>query len=340
MPLRRVIKYFEITAKRLKKLELGTIPFRLSTLVEPFQQAEVEHRLSKRVLVTCLEYEVPVVISTKSVLIRQSPWRELILKLANKGLILVQVSLSSFIDKVSEILEPRAPSPHDRLKLVEELTESGVPVMIRYQPFIPGVSDNEDSLVELFSELERVGVKHLVVESLRLPSKELNFVRKILKERNMWHEVPLESYGAKNESFFLRPSILWRINAYKVIKRLCDKHGIKFATCKEGLYNLWTAEDCCGLYLLSSERVKYRVTLREFWELTGGLRLLPSYDKVIKKLDLEKYLSSANVSSYPRVIKTGVKSHEKKLFKVISDRSLVKRLIGDTAYDRLIRGEF
>jgi len=77
----------------------------------------------------------------------------------------------------------RAHNIHIKQKSVlEELTESGVTVVIRYQPFIPEVSDNEDSLVELFSELERVGVKHLVVESLKSPSKVLNFVRKILKE--------------------------------------------------------------------------------------------------------------------------------------------------------------
>ena len=338
-PLRSVVHCFELVARKLRRLKLPIIPFRLSTLIEPFQPIELKYKLSKRVLSICLKYKVPIVISTKSILIRESSWRELVLKLAEKDLVVVQVSLSSLIDKISKLLEPVAPLPHERLNLAERLAGENVPVVIRYQPFIPHISDCEDLLLELVSDLKSIRVSHLIVESLRISQAEFEHIKRLLVKRGLWHNIMWESYGVREESFFLKPSISRRHNVYRKLRQLCDKYSVKFATCKEGYYDLWTAEDCCGFYALDPEKTRYRITLREFWELSKKLSSLPSYSEVMRKLGKEKYLHSANVSAYPRIVRRGIKSHERRLLKVTSDFSLLDWLTGNSFSRCLVKGK-
>jgi len=111
---------------------------------------------------------------------------------------------------MSRILEPRAPSPHERLELVKGLIKDSVPTVVRYQPFIPGISDQDDSLIKLVKELKRIRVKHLIIETLSLPLDRFRLINKLMKGKIALHNIKLENYGTKEDSFFLRPSISWR----------------------------------------------------------------------------------------------------------------------------------
>jgi len=110
--------------------------------------------------------EVPVIVNTKLIMTN----------MASKGLIVLQVSLSS--NKSYEelkILEPYAPPPNDRIEFIREASDKGIPTVARLQPFIPGISDkNMDEFVE---ELSSAGVKQIIVEFLRIKKSSYHFIR-------------------------------------------------------------------------------------------------------------------------------------------------------------------
>jgi DNA repair photolyase len=63
-------------------------------------------------------------------------------------------------------LEPRAASPRGRIRDLARLTGAGVPVEIRLEPLIPGLTDTRENLAPLFLELVRAGAARVVAHYL------------------------------------------------------------------------------------------------------------------------------------------------------------------------------
>ena len=81
--------------------ELRLVPFRLSTLADPLQPAEAKEKLALSILRLAGEFDVPVVLNTKSVLFTRGPWLSALEELASEGLVLLQVSISALSPAVS-----------------------------------------------------------------------------------------------------------------------------------------------------------------------------------------------------------------------------------------------
>ena len=56
-----IVREFAKLARRLKKLKLGTIPFRMSTLIEPFQFLGREFKLSPKIMKIAFENKIPLI---------------------------------------------------------------------------------------------------------------------------------------------------------------------------------------------------------------------------------------------------------------------------------------
>lgn len=312
-----VIWSFKKLLQRLKDASLKSIPFRLSTLVDPFQPREEGLKVSMKIMRLCLKYDVPLIVNTKSTLLLKDEYLATLKELSSRGLALVQISLSTVSQEAAKVLEPRAPPPNARLEAAERLAEEGVPVLIRLQPFIPGVSDREAE--EVVEGAHQAGVKQIIVESLREEASRLSLYRglahdgSIYDRRDEW-----EQYSStEGPRGILRPSARWRVAAYSKIKELCDKRGIKFATCKEGLYEYHTAEDCCGMYLLDKEKYALRPTLFEAWRYCRERGYVPTFEELVEGLS-DAYLFGEAVKRYPRPLRRKMVSHEKILRRVLS----------------------
>lgn len=134
--LRKIAKYW--SGRELEKM-----PFRLSTLAEPFQPLERRARLSLRIMRACAELGVPLIVFTKSTLLRDEPWRSTLLELSDRLLVVLQATLVTLREELASELEPGAPSPEEMIELCEWASSEGVPVVARYQPAIPGIVELE-----------------------------------------------------------------------------------------------------------------------------------------------------------------------------------------------------
>ncbi|RLG89170.1 MAG: hypothetical protein DRO15_01205, partial [Thermoprotei archaeon] len=306
-PRPKALILFKKLIRKVSKSSLNPIPIRISTLSDPLQPSERICRLTEKALKLAYEYDYPVILNTKSDLIIKSPWIDAVMKLAEKNLIVVQISISTLDSASAHLIEPNAPSPEKRLKVAEILSSSDIPIVIRLQPFIPRVSIFK-SVKSVFSELKAVGTKHVVVESLRADESLLKHLESKL---GIKYEVePYQIRETERETPLLRPALNIRYDNFRIMAEESKKYNITFATCKEGLFSLHTSPDCCGIYLLKPKVYKVRITLYEFYK---ELKLLKksSIDRIYQIIhNKDKYICYSNLDKYPSIIRKGLKYHE------------------------------
>lgn len=308
-------KLWEKLARQLASASLPPPPFRLSTLVEPLQEAEEGGRITLRLMRIARRHGIPLIVNTKSTLVLRPPWLDAILGLADEGLILVQVSLSTLNEAVARALEPRAPAPRERLRAAEELSEHGVPVVARVQPLIQGL---EDQHVETAAAALEHGCRGVVVEPLRETREGLARIAEALgldpEEyvcARCWEPYPsqLGSTG------LLRPCLKWRASIVERLRRAVSGRGV-LTVCKDGVWPSVSRYglDCCQAWLMGAP-YSLRRTLHEYV-------LEPRAPPPNVHL-----LSEEEYAEYPRPVRRGLKLHSNKLRKVLESKSLLSRLV-------------
>jgi DNA repair photolyase len=330
IPRRKAVKMFEGVAKRIYRIGAKPIPFRLSTLVEPFPPHEELNRISERVLNIAKQYEYPLIVNTKSVkVVEIEDVKKILEELLDKGLAVLQLSLSTLDDNKSRVLEPLAPPPSRRLSIVKEFGSRGMPVVIRLSPFIPFYSPtSEEEIKFALGIFKDIGVKHLIVEALRI---EREAVEALVKELKVYG-LSFEGYSIREVEGLkplVRVSERLRIEAYTTLHRYAVKNGMGFATCKEGLFRFHTTDDCCGAYMLRNYAL--RVTLWDFYRagIIVGKQEVDAETSITSICKKFSRICSEMLLAYPRAISKHLKYHEKRLLKVLRKPELLKHIAPD-----------
>lgn len=117
-----------------------------------------------RVTRTLLDRGIPVSIMTRGRIGR----RMVELLAEHPGLVRVSVGLSTRNRELSSALEPNAAVPDVRLRGIGRLLSVGVPVDVRVEPVVAGLTDTRENIAPLFSRLASLGVQDVVAHYLFL----------------------------------------------------------------------------------------------------------------------------------------------------------------------------
>ncbi|MCS7111563.1 MAG: hypothetical protein N3D82_01730 [Ignisphaera sp.] len=322
-PRRSILSKFNIIVRKMYRKGLRYYPFRLSTLVDPLPPHEELYRFSEKLLRIVSEYEYPLIINTKSTLTAREPWIKYIIKLAEKNSILIQVSISMLTDEADNRLEPSAPTTSQRLSLVKRLSDVGVPAALRISPFIPSNLPPVEEIEKTVSVIATHGVKHVIFEGLRIESKEFSQLMQLNSS-----SIDVESYGADSVGGVKRVVRVSRKSLepiYRTYINFLSKYSISFSTCKEGLFNLHTAEDCCGFYTFKN--YVRRPTLWDVYVYVvkhGAAEPQTIISHICRKNSI---VCDSDLDDYPRELSKPLKQHERKLIKTVSDRNLIEYLV-------------
>jgi DNA repair photolyase len=140
-------------------------PITIGANTDPYQPAEKQLGITRKLLVAFLQHRHPVSLITKGALMARD--LDLLAQLADRGLCSVAVSVPTMDDQLKRVLEPRVPSASVRFRLIQDLQAAGVPVSLLMAPIIPAVND-----AEIESVIERAansGAGHATWILLRLP---------------------------------------------------------------------------------------------------------------------------------------------------------------------------
>jgi DNA repair photolyase len=184
-----------------------------------------------------LKYRFPVFISTKSLLIKRDT---AILKqidntailpaeLANtlkRGLIL-SVSISTLNEQISNVLEPGAAAPRQRMQLVQDLKIEGFLVGVNAMPVLPFISDTEEELEKIIAMAKLSGADYVLVGGLTLFGKEIADSKTLyykFLERFSPNLIPRYEllYGSSNF-----PPKSYQMELKRKTEMLCTKYDIR-----------------------------------------------------------------------------------------------------------------
>jgi DNA repair photolyase len=117
----------------------------LSGNTDCYQPLEKKYRITRGLLEVFLQYQNPVGIISKNALILRD--LDILKELAGKGLVKVYISLTTLDEALRRVMEPRTASAQNRLRVIQTLSDNGIPTGVMTAPIIPGL--NSDEIPEL-----------------------------------------------------------------------------------------------------------------------------------------------------------------------------------------------
>lgn len=140
-------------------------PITIGANTDPYQPAEKATRTTRQLLELFDRHRHPVSLITKGTLVSRDI--DLLARMASRRLCSVAISLPTLDDSLKRIMEPRVPSAEARLRVIRELSSSGIPTSVLMAPLIPAINDTEiEAVIEAVAE---AGALHAHYIFLRLP---------------------------------------------------------------------------------------------------------------------------------------------------------------------------
>lgn len=139
------------------------IPIRLGIRFEDFAPAERKKGVSLRLLQYLSEAKYPVMINTKSDLLGQDEYTQALS--GNVAGSAVHITMISSNEEFLRKMEPGAPSFKRRLAAAKILTDNGVRVVARIEPWMMFLNDDKAMVDDYIAQMKAAGVKHLTFDS-------------------------------------------------------------------------------------------------------------------------------------------------------------------------------
>ncbi|WP_226664974.1 PA0069 family radical SAM protein [Microbulbifer aggregans] len=168
----------ELLEQALRKPSYRCTPIALGTNTDPYQPLEKDKRITRQILETLQRFQHPVTIITKGQLIlRDLP---LLAEMASDGLARVAISVTTLDNALKRVLEPRTAGPAARLRMIEALSDAGIPTSVMAAPVIPALNDSE--LESILGRSREAGADQAAYILLRLPHEVAPLFRQWLSE--------------------------------------------------------------------------------------------------------------------------------------------------------------
>src|SRR6478736_3086153 len=131
----------ELLEKHILNPKWQPVPLMLSGNTDCYQPQERKFQITRKMLLVLAKYRHPVGIISKNSLVTRDI--DVLKDLASDRLVHVMISITTLNEELRRAMEPRTVSGLKRLKVVEELAKSNIPVGIMNAPVIPGLNHHE-----------------------------------------------------------------------------------------------------------------------------------------------------------------------------------------------------
>ena len=153
-----------LSSKR-KKCMIGT-----GSMSDPYMHCEEELKLTKRCLEIINRHGFGVAIQTKSDRIMRDI--DLLDEINRKTKAVVQMTLTTYDDKLCAVLEPNVCNTQRRIEVLEEMRKRGIPTVVWLCPILPYINDTEANIKAILEECARVGVKGIICFGMGLTLRD------------------------------------------------------------------------------------------------------------------------------------------------------------------------
>ncbi|SCY29710.1 DNA repair photolyase [Lachnospiraceae bacterium XBB2008] len=200
-----------------KKCMIGT-----GSMSDPYMHVEKDLCLTRKCLEIIRKYEFGVAIQTKSDLILRDIG--LLDEINRSAKCVVQMTLTTYDDKLCGILEPNVCNTKRRIEVLEEMQKKGIPTIVWITPILPFINDTEENLTSILNECVRVGVKGIIDFGMGLTLREGDreyYYAALDKHFPGMKERYIRQYG---NSYELASPNAGELTA--IFKKICKENGI------------------------------------------------------------------------------------------------------------------
>ncbi|KPV64259.1 MAG: hypothetical protein AOA66_0348 [Candidatus Bathyarchaeota archaeon BA2] len=150
----------------------------------------------------------------------------------------VSVTITTLREDLASFIEPYAPSPDRRVSALQKVAGQDIATVVRIDPIIPTINDDEKDFEKLVSTLADVDVKQITIATM----KPVRGFFSTLKQTNPPVYEKLFRLYADGKWVvgykYLREELRRRI--LEKLRPIVLKHDLSFASCREGFSHLNT----------------------------------------------------------------------------------------------------
>ena len=170
----------EVLRKELKRPSWRRETIAIGTASDPYEPAEVEYEITRRLLHVLRDFRNPVSITTKGVSVRRDA--DILAELSQVADVHVNFSVGTISEKVWKMMEPGTPNPMTRLETMEYLVENGISAGVMMAPLLPGITDDEANIQAVVEAANAHKAQYLGANVLFLKPGSKEWFMPMLKE--------------------------------------------------------------------------------------------------------------------------------------------------------------
>lgn len=217
--------------RELKRIDKSKV-ISMANSSDPYPRLERKLQVTRKVVQLFLREDIRFQIVTKSdIMVRD-------IDLLKKSKCSIAVTVTTMDEDIAKKLEPKAPSPGKRVNALKKLKENGIPVSVRIDPVIPGLTDP----VRVLEEVKFVD--HVTCSTLKLRADAVKRMTKVFPGI-MGELKPFYTERIQNALYLPRKM---RIELLESLQNQCREYGITFGSCREGLKS---EKSCDGTHLVA-----------------------------------------------------------------------------------------
>ncbi len=131
----------------------------MGAMSDPYNPLEKELNLTSSALSLIHRARFGVGLATKSPLVTRDAG--ILKEISTHSPVLVKITVTTVDTGLASLIEPRAPSPLERLEAVKQLSEQGIFTGILLMPVLPFITDNEENIRSLTAAASQAGASFI-----------------------------------------------------------------------------------------------------------------------------------------------------------------------------------
>ncbi len=156
-----------ILRKELEKGKGRNAAIVIGSATDPYQPAERWMKSTRQILEVLSDYPgLDITIITKSSLLTRDI--DIMQKISQHSNFEIHETITTTDTPLQRIIEPRAPTPQARLKIVKTLVENGIIAGVHAMPILPGITDKPAMLENLFKAVAEIKAHFIVAHPVFL----------------------------------------------------------------------------------------------------------------------------------------------------------------------------
>jgi DNA repair photolyase len=203
--------------RKRKKCMIGT-----GSMCDPYMHCEEKLKLTRKCLEIIDEYGFGATLITKSNRLLRD--LDLLKSINEKSKAVVQMTLTTYDEKLCKILEPNVCTTKERFETLKILRDNGIPTVVWFSPLLPFINDTEENLRGILNYCFEAGVKGIICFGIGLTLREGN--------REYFYKNLDEHFPGLREKYHRKYGYSYEItsdNNYSLMKLFhseCKAHGV------------------------------------------------------------------------------------------------------------------